>query len=250
MSRALLSINVNKYALVRNSRGRNVPNLLDCADACIAAGARGITVHPRRDERHIRMADVPVLAKHLRQHHPTIEYNVECEPHDAILDMVLDVHPEQCTLVPVSPGEVTSDHGWNLPADTALLAPVLTRLRADGIRSSIFMGCTPEGMARAADVGTDRVELYTGPYAWGFGTPNEARETERIFATARAALLAGVGLNAGHDLDRFNLVPLQALPGLREVSIGHAHVCRALEIGTAKSIVELNTALGWPAVRP
>lgn len=244
MSGALLSININKYALVRNSRGRNVPNLLDCADACIAAGARGITVHPRRDERHIRTADVPVLAAHLRQHHPRVEYNVECEPHADILNMVHDVHPDQCTLVPVSPGEVTSDHGWDLPADHALLASVLRRLKESGIRSSIFMDCSPQGMARAADVGTDRVELYTGPYAWAFGTEDEARETERIFATARAAQEAGVGLNAGHDLDRFNLVPLQTLPGLREVSIGHAHVCRALQIGTAASIIELNKALG------
>jgi len=245
MSHALLSINVNKYALVRNSRGRDVPNLERSADACIAAGAHGITVHPRRDERHIRMADVPVLAEHLRRHHPTVEYNVECEPHPDIVDLVLEVRPHQCTLVPVSPGEVTSDHGWDLPSQDALLRPVLDRLRQAGIRSSIFMDCDPDAMARARDVGTDRVELYTGPYAWAFGTKDQERETERMFATARAAQQVGVGLNAGHDLDRFNLVPLQGLPGLAEVSIGHAHVCRALEVGTPQSIRELLAGLGY-----
>lgn len=243
MPQAMLSINVNKYALVRNSRGRDVPNLQACADRCIAAGAGGITVHPRRDERHIRMADVPVLAAHLRENHPAIEYNVECEPHDAIIDLILRVRPDQCTLVPVSPGEVTSDHGWDLPRHNGLLRPVLDRLRDAGIRSSIFMDCEPGLMAAARDVGTDRVELYTGPYAWAFGTADEARETERMFATARAAMDAGVGLNAGHDLDRFNLIPLQGLPGLREVSIGHSHVCRALEVGDDQSVRELLSAL-------
>lgn len=243
MRGAKLSINVNKYALVRNSRGRDVPNLCASADACIAAGAHGITVHPRKDERHIRMADVPVLAKHLREKHPGIEYNVECEPDDAIIDMVLAVAPDQCTLVPVNPGEVTSDHGWDLPARAAELRPVLDRLRAAGIRSSIFMDCDPQLMTRARDVGTDRVELYTGPYAWAFGRDDEKRETERLFATARAAQDAGVGLNAGHDLDRHNLPAMHDLPGLLEVSIGHAHVCRALEVGTAQSIRELLSAL-------
>jgi len=244
MSIAKLSINVNKYALVRNSRGRDVPNLQVSSAACIAAGAHGITVHPRRDERHIRMDDVPVLSAFLRAEHPTIEFNVECEPHPAILRMILRLRPHQCTLVPVSPGEITSDHGWNLERDADQLRPVLTSLRHAGIRSSIFMDCDPEAMERAAAVGADRVELYTGPYAWAFGTPVQARETERFFRTAEAAKRVGLGLNAGHDLDRFNLIPLQQVANLAEVSIGHAHVCRALEVGTSASVRELLAALG------
>lgn len=242
---ALLSVNINKYALLRNSRGHDNPNLLGAVDTCLAAGAHGITVHPRRDQRHIRFEDVPAVLAHLKDKHPGVELNVECEDHDAILQMVLDLRPAQCTLVPVTPGEITSDHGWDLPAQAARLQPIIARLKGAGIRTSIFMDCVPEAMAAAAETGVDRVELYTGPYAWAWGTDRQQEETDRLWATAEAASAAGMGVNAGHDLDRHNLVGIRGVPGLDEVSIGHAQICRALEVGTTRSVQELLAALGW-----
>ncbi|MFT4978174.1 MAG: pyridoxine 5-phosphate synthase [Myxococcota bacterium] len=242
---ALLSVNINKYALLRNSRGHNTPSLLRAVDICLAAGAHGITIHPRRDERHIHLADVSAVAEHLRQHHPGVELNIECEDHPPILELVHAVRPAQCTLVPVTPGEVTSDHGWDLPRESDRLRPVLDRLREAGIRSSIFMDCRAELMPLAAEAGVDRVELYTGPYAWGWGTEHEAAETRNLWEAAAAARAVGLGVNAGHDLDRDNLTGICAVPGLDEVSIGHAQICRALEVGTAQSVQELLAALGW-----
>ncbi len=242
---AKLSVNINKYALLRNSRGHDAPNLLTAADTCIAAGAHGITVHPRLDQRHIRFDDVPVVAAHLRERHPGIEYNIEFENHPDLVEMVLAIRPEQATLVPVTPGEVTSDHGWDLPRETAALAPVAERLKAEGIRVSIFMDCEPEHMALAAEAGVDRVELYTGPYAWAWGTDSQQEWVDRLWRTAEAAAAAGLGINAGHDLDRFNLAGVRDLSVLDEVSIGHAQVCRALEVGTTQSVSELLAALGW-----
>ena len=245
MSRPLLSVNINKYALLRNSRGRDVPNLLEAAALCLDAGAHGITVHPRRDERHVHLADVPILANYLREQHPSAEFNVECENHPALIELVLAVRPDQCTLVPVTPGEVTSDHGWQPDVDGEALQPVLHALRQAGIRSSGFLDCEPGLCAGMKACGFDRVELYTGPYAWAWGTPDASHERARVFATAEAAASAGLGLNAGHDLDRHNLAGLEGLPGLSEVSIGHAQICRALEVGTNTSVRELLTALGW-----
>ena len=242
---AKLSVNINKYALLRNSRGHNAPDLLWAADTCIAAGAHGITVHPRRDQRHIRFDDVPVIAAHLRKRHPDIEYNIECEDHESILDMVLDIRPEQCTLVPVTPGEVTSDHGWDLPRQADRLRPIVARLKAAGIRVSVFMDCVPADMIRAAEVGVDRVELYTGPFAWAWGTREKQAETQKVLDSIAAARDAGLGVNAGHDLDRHNLAGIAEATGLDEVSIGHAQICRALEIGTTASVKELLAALGW-----
>ncbi|TNE88285.1 MAG: pyridoxine 5'-phosphate synthase [Deltaproteobacteria bacterium] len=245
MQRPLLSVNVNKYALLRNSRGRDVPNLLWAIDLCLASGAHGITVHPRRDERHIRLGDVPVVAEHLRRHHPGIELNVECENHPELIALVLEQRPAQCTLVPVTPGEVTSDHGWLPEQDAEDLAPTLEALRAAGIRSSGFLDCDPSLVAGMAEVGFDRIELYTGPYAWAWGTEHQAVETARFADTAAEAVRHGLGLNAGHDLDSDNLPGIAQVPGLLEVSIGHAQIVRALEVGTATSIRELLTALGW-----
>ncbi|MEL6343401.1 MAG: pyridoxine 5'-phosphate synthase [Myxococcota bacterium] len=242
---ASLSVNINKYALLRNSRGHDAPNLLATIDTCLAAGAHGITIHPRRDQRHIRFDDIAPVAAHLRQHHPGIELNIECEDHDPILDMVLAVRPAQCTLVPVTPGEVTSDHGWDLPARSDRLRPIVRRLQDAGIRVSIFMDCVAETMAHAAELGVDRIELYTGPYAWAWGTQTQPQETDRFWKAAAAAKAAGLGLNAGHDLDRHNLVGIADVPGFDEVSIGHAQICRALEIGTTRSVQELLAALGW-----
>jgi pyridoxine 5-phosphate synthase len=241
---ASLSVNVNKIALLRNSRGRDVPDLLQAVDTCIQAGCQGITVHPRRDQRHIRYADVPTLAAHLRRHHPQIELNVECEVHPDLQALVLSVRPDQCTLVPVRPGEVTSDHGFVFPADGTLLRPVLEQLRSAGIRSSVFVDCVPGTAAGAADVGADRVELYTGPYAWAWGMPAQNEATAAVFSTAAEARESGLGINAGHDLDRHNLRGLRDLPGLDEVSIGHAVICRALEVGLTTSVRELLSALG------
>lgn len=242
---ALLSVNINKYALIRNSRGRNEPDLLAVADQVLAAGAHGITVHPRLDERHVRLADVPALAAHLGRHHPGVELNVECEDHPRLIELVLATRPAQCTLVPVTPGEVTSDHGWELPREAARLGPVVERLEAAGVRTSCFVDCEPERVAAFADLGVSRVELYTGPFAWAWGGEVRAVETARVWDTARAAVAAGLGLNAGHDLDRHNLAGLRDLPGLLEVSIGHAQICRALEVGTRRSVRELLVALGW-----
>lgn len=243
MGRTRLSVNLNKYALIRNARGHGVPDLRAAADTCIAAGAHGITVHPRLDQRHTRFEDVPMLADHLRAHHPRIELNVECEDDASLVDLVARVRPDQCTLVPVTPGEVTSDHGWDLPRETERLRPTVARLREAGIRVSLFADCVPEHIAAFADTGADRVELYTGPYAWAWGTADEAAQTERVHASARAAAAAGMGVNAGHDLDRHNLAGLRTLEVLDEVSIGQAQICRALEVGTTQSVRELLAAL-------
>jgi len=248
--RCHLSVNINKYALLRNSRGSNAPDLLRAADICIAAGAHGITVHPRRDERHVKLADVAPLARHLAAHHPGIELNIECEPAPHILALVHEVRPAQCTLVPVKPGEVTSDHGWDLPKRADEIAAHIAVLKKMGIRVSLFMDTdAPDGaLASAAAVGADRIELYTGPYAQAWGTADQQAETTRMFDIAERAARYGLELNAGHDLDRHNLVGIHNLPGLLEVSIGHAQIVRALDVGTTRSVRELLGALGWDAL--
>ena len=245
-----LSVNINKYALLRNSRGANAPDLLRAADICIAAGAHGITVHPRRDERHVKFADVVPLADHLKAHHPGIELNIECEPAPHILDLVHTVRPAQCTLVPVKPGEVTSDHGWDLPRRADEIAAPIAILKEMGIRVSLFMDTdAPDTcLASAAALGADRIELYTGPYAHAWGTAEQDTELARIFDIAERAARHGLELNAGHDLDRHNLVGIASLPGLLEVSIGHAQIVRALDVGTTRSVRELLGALGWDAL--
>jgi len=237
-----LSVNVNKYALLRNSRGQDTPNLLWAIDTCIAAGAQGITVHPRLDQRHIRLDDVPTVAAHLRSQHPGIEYNVECEPAPELLALVSEVRPEQCTLVPVRPGELTSDHGYR-EGDVALLVPVVAALKRSGIRVALFADCDPREVRALKATGADRVELYTGPYALAWGTSEQKGRTHDVWASAQAALEVGLGLNAGHDLDRHNLRGLSGLPGLCEVSIGHSQIVRALEVGTSQSVRELLSAL-------
>lgn len=247
MERARLSVNVNKYALLRNSRGHDLPNLLWSADLALAAGAHGITVHPRRDERHVHLADVLPLRDHLRANYPGIEYNIEFEAHPSLVDLVLEAMPDQATLVPVTRGEVTSDHGWDLPRQVAELTPVVRRLRDAGIRVSLFID--PDAgevtLQAAADLGADRIELYTGPYAWAWGTDGQDAATRALWDTADRALAVGLELNAGHDLDRHNLVGVARMPGLLEVSIGHAQIARALAVGTHQSVSELLEALGW-----
>ncbi len=244
MPRPKLSVNINKYALVRNSRGRDTPNLLWAVDTCLAAGAHGITVHPRSDERHIKLADVAVVAAHLRAHHPGVELNVECEVAPFALSLIEEVRPAQCTFVPVTPGEITSDHGF-LPSDVAALRAPVERVRALGVRVSLFVDCEPEHVRALAQTGAHRVELYTGPYAGAWGTSDQAERTREVWRSAEAAVESGLGVNAGHDLDRHNSTAIADISGLLEVSIGHAQVCRALEVGTTQSVRELLVALGW-----
>lgn len=244
MPPAKLSVNINKYALLRNSRGSDTPDIGWAVDTCVAAGAHGITVHPRMDQRHIQFEDVPTIAERLASRHPTIEFNIECEDHPDRLDQAEAIRPTQCTLVPVTPGEITSDHGWDLPRQAERLAPSVARLRAAGIRVSCFADMNPDTLHHFAAIGADRVELYTGPYAWAWNTADQARWVDLLSDCVAAARAAGLGVNAGHDLDRHNLLGLAKL-AIDEVSIGHAQICRALEVGTMQSISELLRSLGW-----
>lgn len=246
MRRAKLSVNVNKYALLRNSRGHDSPNLLESVDMCLRAGAHGITVHPRMDQRHVRFDDVPEVAAHLRRHWPGIEYNVECEDAPELIDLVLDVRPDQVTLVPVRPGEVTSDHGWPMPDTLERVRPTVARLRDAGLRVSLFADADPDAVEHFAQTGAHRIEIYTGPYAWAWGTADQQEQTHRVAETARRARDLGLGVNAGHDLDRHNLAGIAPLGTVDEVSIGHAQIVRALEVGTHTAVRELLEALGWP----
>lgn len=235
-----LSVNVNKVATLRNARGGTVPDVVRVARVCIEAGCHGITVHPRPDGRHIRTADVEALAAML-----TVEFNVEGYPSPAFLDLVARVRPAQCTLVPDAPDVLTSNAGWRLDGDTGDLAAAIRRLGAAGIRTSLFMDPEPAAMARARALGADRVELYTEPYARAFGTPRREAVFARYREAALAATAAGLGVNAGHDLDLENLPYLaRHLPGLVEVSIGHALISDALFLGLPASVRAYLAALG------
>ncbi len=226
-----LSVNVNKVALVRNTRHLGIPSLTRAATQCLQAGAHGITVHPRPDERHIRAQDVFDLAALLKGW-PDREYNIEGNPFHNLMDFVRKVRPHQATFVPDSEGQFTSDHGWSFPADADRLRPLIAECRALGVRVSLFMDPLPAQMALARAVGADRVELYTEPYAAAWGQPGQEEQLRQYAAAARAALDAGLGVNAGHDLSRDNLTDfLRAVPGVAEVSIGHALIADALELG-------------------
>jgi pyridoxine 5-phosphate synthase len=233
-----LSVNVNKVALLRNSRALGVPNVVHAATIALQAGAQGITVHPRPDERHIRAADVHDLAA-LMQQWPQAEYNIEGNPLHNLMDFVRAVRPHQATFVPDSAEQATSDHGWRFPEDAAQLAPLIAQAKALGVRVSLFMDPLPGQMEAARAAGADRVELYTESYARARGTADEAPVLAGFVAAAQAALNAGLGVNAGHDLNRDNLTPfLRAVPGVQEVSIGHALVSDALELGLAETVRE------------
>jgi pyridoxine 5-phosphate synthase len=236
-----LSVNVNKIATLRNARGGDLPNVVQAARTCIAAGCHGITVHPRPDGRHIRRQDVLDLAAML-----TVEFNIEGYPAPEFLDLVCRVRPTQCTLVPDAPDVLTSHEGWNLRGNIRWLGDVIRRLQDHGIRTSLFMDPDPEQVRRAKELGTDRIELYTERYARMFATP----EREQVFADYyRAALVAqevGLGLNAGHDLNLDNLPYfVQHIPGLLEVSIGHALICDALYMGLHQAVQAYLQALGY-----
>ena len=231
-----LSVNLNKIALLRNSRELGIPSVTRAATIALDAGAHGITVHPRPDARHIRIEDVRELAALLKSR-PAAEFNIEGNPFEGLVAIAREVTPQQCTLVPDEPGAVTSDHGWDINRDGARLRPLVAELKAAGIRVSLFMDPVPAAMAAVRDLGADRIELYTEPYARAFGSAGERAEVEKYAAAARAAQQAGLGINAGHDLNQQNLPRfLSGVPGVLEVSIGHALVADALEAGLAATV--------------
>jgi len=236
----LLSVNVNKVALLRNSRDIGIPSVTEAARTCVEAGAGGITVHPRPDQRHIRPSDVYELAEML-----TVEFNIEGNPfaepvgeYPGFMAIVRRVRPTQCTLVPDDPGQLTSDHGWDLARDGRRLEPVIDELTESGIRVSLFMDPVPDEIERAREAGAARVELYTEPYARAF----ERGSVETVFNEyARAASKAqevGLGVNAGHDLNLQNLGKFCTIGGILEVSIGHALIADALKMGLATTVRE------------
>ena len=242
-TKTALSVNLNKVALVRNTRHLGIPSVTRAATLCLEAGAAGITVHPRPDERHIRAGDVHDLAALLKAW-PDREFNIEGNPFHNLMDFVRQVRPHQVTFVPDSEGQFTSDHGWTFPQDAERLKPLIDEAKALGARVSLFMDPIPEAMAAAKAVGADRVELYTETYASAYGTPKQAEVLASFTATAEAALKADLGINAGHDLNRDNLHTfLTTVPGVQEVSIGHALIADALEMGYTETIRAYNACM-------
>jgi len=233
-----LSVNINKVATLRNSRGGALPSVTQAARVCIEAGAHGITVHPRADERHITRFDVPAVASLLAPYRSSVEFNIEGDPRPDLLQMICEVRPHQCTLVPVRPGEITSQAGW--PADTPgdQIRGVVADLRKRGVRVSLFIGPERAAVEWAASMGADRVELYTAPFADAFKTGEDLadRTFRRYVEAANLAHALGLGINAGHDLDLDNLVLFRALPHLDEVSIGHALISHALYVGLDRAV--------------
>jgi len=231
-----LSVNLNKIALLRNQRDIGIPSVLESAKVVIDAGAYGVTVHPRPDERHIRYSDVYELADMV-----TVEFNIEGNPFlGRYMDVVGEVKPTQATLVPDAPGASTSDHGWDLAKDKGRLTPIVEKLKEAGIRVSLFMDPQIKGIEMAKELGADRIELYTEPYATAFRTGDKLDETLTRFARgAKAAQDLGLGVNAGHDLNLENLGRFCAeVPGILEVSIGHALIADALEMGLYNTVKE------------
>ncbi len=249
-----LSVNVNKIALLRNSREGNFPDVATHAQICIDAGADGITVHPRPDQRHIRPHDVTELAAltRLRQ---GIEFNIEGNPfaspqgdYPGLLALVEATRPQQCTLVPDSNDQLTSDHGFDLRRSAETLAPILERLKQLGVRSSLFMDPDVEQITLAAQLGADRIELYTGPYAAAWKEPKRRAELFQNYRTAAEhAASLGLGLNAGHDLNLDNLGLFVTVPGLREVSIGHALIVDAIDQGLKNAVRAYKNVLSYTA---
>jgi pyridoxine 5-phosphate synthase len=233
-----LSVNVNKVATLRNSRGGAVPSVIEAVRVCVAAGAPGITVHPRADARHITAADVHEIGAFLRMLNGRVEFNIEGDPRPELLEMVHAVKPTQCTLVPVRPGELTSQAGWSPDAPREPMAATVRALRRDGIRVSVFVDPGEASIRWASDVGADRIELYTEPFARAFehGDAHGRASFEAYAGAARLAASLSLGVNAGHDLDLENLVLFRLLPHLDEVSIGHALVSRALFVGLDRSV--------------
>ncbi|MBP7779294.1 MAG: pyridoxine 5'-phosphate synthase [Acidobacteria bacterium] len=244
-----LSVNVNKVATLRNSRGGHEPSVLDAVRVVVEEGAPGVTVHPRADERHITPTDVREIAAFLRPLRGRVEYNIEGDPRPGLLALVHEVVPDQCTLVPVRPGEITSQAGWALDTPRQELAAVVRDLRAAGIRVSLFVDPAPDAVALAADLGADRVELYTEPFARAFerGEAAGTASFRQYVTAAQAAHQRGLGVNAGHDLDLRNLPLFRTLPHLEEVSIGHALMSQALFVGLPASVRAYLAAVGASA---
>ena len=247
-----LSVNLNKVALVRNTRHLGIPSVTRAATLCLQAGAAGITVHPRPDARHIRGQDVIDLAELLRAW-PDREFNIEGNPFHNLMDCAGDLHQRglpvhQVTFVPDSEGQFTSDQGWRFPDDANRLRPLIAHAKSWGMRVSLFMDAEPQAMMAARDVGADRIELYTEPYAAAWGTAGQGAQLQRFADTARAALKVGLGINAGHDLNRDNLAAfVQQVEGVQEVSIGHALIADALELGYAAAVQAYLDCLGEQA---
>ncbi len=233
-----LSVNVNKVATLRNTRPLDIPSVTHAARLCLDAGAHGITIHPRPDERHIRAHDVTDLAQLLTQY-PRVEFNIEGNPFfGEYMDHVRNVRPTQCTLVPDTPDAATSNQGWDVLAERERLVPIIAELRDLGCRVSLFMDPKAHLMDTAAELGADRVELYTEPYATAFAE-QRFEEVERYAEAAAAAEAAGMGVNAGHDLNLANLpFFLERVPNVLEVSIGHALIADALEYGLKETVAK------------
>lgn len=228
-----LSVNLNKVALLRNSRNLGIPSVIEAAKTCIRAGALGVTVHPRPDQRHIKLLDVYELAQML-----TVEFNIEGNPSAQFMEMIRKVKPTQCTLVPDEPDAFTSDHGWDLAEDGDRLIPIIRELKALGIRVSLFLDPDLTQVQRAKEMGSDRIELYTEPYATAFGNGNVEPVFEQYQSAAQKAQEIGLGVNAGHDLNLQNLAKFCSIPGILEVSIGHALIADALEMGLLNAVKE------------
>ena len=240
-----LSVNVNKVATVRNSRGGELPSVIEAVRTCIDAGAPGITVHPRADARHITAADVRAIAEELAPLKGRVEFNIEGDPRPDLIALVLEVKPDQCTLVPVSPGEITSQAGWPVDTPQDSLAGVIVAIKAAGVRVSVFVDPRPAAIRWAKSMGADRVELYTEPFARAFarGPATADASFAQYVAVSTLAFELGVGVNAGHDLDLKNLTLFRTLPHLDEVSIGHALISRAIFVGLSRVVKEYLAAL-------
>lgn len=237
-----LSVNLNKIALLRNSREGNYPNVVEHAQLCIDQGAEGITVHPRPDQRHIRPSDVRQLAA-LVLPIADVEFNIEGNPfapavadYPGFIELVDETQPDQCTLVPDGDDQLTSDHGFDLTSSGKQLAPIIQRLQKQGMRVSLFMDPNLEQIKLASQIGADRIELYTGPYAAAWGTDQLQVVFEQHLAAAELATELGMGVNAGHDLNLDNLTKFASIPGLLEVSIGHAFTVDSLAMGMANAV--------------
>jgi pyridoxine 5-phosphate synthase len=236
MVKTALSVNVNKVALLRNTRLLNIPSVVRASRICLEAGAHGITVHPRPDERHIRPTDVYEIAE-LLKNWPNAEFNIEGNPFHNLMELIRSVRPDQATFVPDSVSQSTSDHGWDLVADADKLRPVIQECRELGVRVSLFMDPLVDQIPLAKELGADRVELYTESWARAFQNSAHVSTLSKFVESAKVAIKSGLGVNAGHDLGLENLTPfLKAVPGVREVSIGHALISDALELGYSNTV--------------
>lgn len=248
-----LSVNLNKIALIRNSREGNYPCVIEHAKVCIEHGADGITVHPRPDQRHIRPDDARQLSK-LLSAQKNIEFNIEGNPlaapqgsYPGLIQLVEETRPDQCTLVPDSDDQLTSDHGFDLTKASERLVPIIEQLKLIGTRVSLFMDPDPDQIKLARQIGADRIELYTGPYAAAWGNPEELNRIFRLHLNAaELALELGLGINAGHDLNLVNLEKFSTIPGLQEVSIGHALTVDAIAMGLGNAVQAYKQILQHP----